>query len=34
MVVVPNEIVEKLGWVGNQELTAEARGRVLILKPA
>ncbi len=33
LLVIPNEIVEKLGWVESQELAPETKGRTLILKP-
>ena len=31
-VVIPNEIVEKLGWVEGQEVSPELKGHTLILK--
>ena len=31
-VVIPNEIVEKLGWVEGQEVLPELKGHTLILK--
>ncbi len=31
-VVIPNEIVEKLGWVEGQEVSPEVKGHTLILK--
>ncbi len=33
LLVIPNELVEKLGWLESQELSSETRGRTLILKP-
>jgi len=32
-VVIPNEIVEKLGWAEGQEVAPEVRGRTLVLRP-
>ncbi len=34
LLVIPNELVEKLGWGDSQELVSETKGRTLILKPA
>ncbi len=34
LVIVPNELVQKLGWAEGQELIAEMKGRMLIVKPA
>ncbi len=34
LLVIPNELVEKLGWAESQELASEVKGRVLTLKPA
>jgi len=31
-VVIPNEIIEKLGWVEGQEVSAEVKGHTLLLK--
>jgi bifunctional DNA-binding transcriptional regulator/antitoxin component of YhaV-PrlF toxin-antitoxin module len=31
-VVIPNEIVERLGWEGGQELEHEVKGQTLIMR--
>ena len=31
-VVIPNETVEKLGWVEGQEVSPEVKGHTLLLK--
>jgi len=31
-VVIPNEIIEKLGWVEGQEVSADVKGHTLLLK--
>jgi hypothetical protein len=31
-VVIPNEIIMKLGWIEGQEISPEVRGHTLILK--
>ena len=33
VVVLPNELIDKLGWKAGQELTQEVQGKSLILKP-
>ena len=33
LLVIPNEVVEKLGWSDSQELAFEIKGRMLTLKP-
>jgi hypothetical protein len=33
LLIIPSELVEKLEWLENQELTAETRGRALTMKP-
>ena len=32
-VVIPNEVVDSLGWERGQELVYEVKGRTLTLKP-
>ncbi len=33
VVNIPNEVIEKLGWVEGEEISPEVKGRTLILKP-
>jgi hypothetical protein len=33
VVNIPNDIIEKLGWVEGEEVSPEVRGRTLTLRP-